>query len=112
MAIIKYWANRYIECQNLSSRKNEQNLIERKICIQRKGFMTLKELDRLSLWKSVRQSKRVREDNCESRVKCVTKVAFESNNDWEKLKRLGKTENSYVFRGYFIRKGFSNFTSI
>ena len=38
---IEYWAERYIECQKLSSRKAEHFLIERKICIQRKGFMTL-----------------------------------------------------------------------
>ena len=85
---IRHWAERYTECQNLLSRKNEKNLIGRKICIQRKGFMTLNELDRLSLWKSVRQSKRVREDNCESTVKCITKAAFASNNDWDKLKML------------------------
>ena len=85
---IRHWAERYTECQNLLSRKNEKNLIGRKICIQRKGFMTLNELDRLSLWKSVRQSKRVREDNCESTVKCITKAAFASNNDWDKLKLL------------------------
>ena len=85
---IEYWAERYIQCQSLRSRKAEDFLIERNICIQRKGFMTLKELDSLSLWKSVRQSKRVREDNCESTVKCVTKSAFESNNDWDKLKKL------------------------
>ena len=85
---IEYWAERYIECQNLSSRKEEHFLIERKSCIQQKGFMTLKELDRLSLWKSVRQSKRVRDKNCESTVNSVTKVAFASDNDWEKLKTL------------------------
>ena len=85
---IRHWAERYTECQNVYSRKDERNLIERKICIQRKGFMTLKELDRLSLWKSVRQSKRVREDNCESTVNSITKAAFTSNNDWEKLKLL------------------------
>ena len=85
---IEYWAERYIQCQSLRSRKAEDFLIERNICIQRKGFMTLKELDSLSLWKSVRQSKRVRNKNCESTVNSVTKVAFESNNDWGKLKTL------------------------
>ena len=42
---ITHWAKRYTECQNLRSRKNEKNLIGREICIQRKGFMTLNELE-------------------------------------------------------------------
>ena len=54
--------------------------------------MTLDELYDLSYWKSRRQSKRVRDKNCESKVNKITKEAFASNNDWEKLKKLLKLE--------------------
>ena len=89
---IEYWADRYIQCQKLSSRRREQSLIERKGSIQREKCMTLDELYDISYWKSRRQSKRVRNNNCEKTVNSVTKDAFASDNDWEKLKTLLKLD--------------------
>ena len=85
---IRHWAERYRQCQKLRSRQWEQTLIERKGSIQRERCMTLDELYDISYWKSRRQSKRVRDKNCESMVNGVTKVAFASDNDWGKLKTL------------------------
>ena len=85
---IEYWAERYSQCQKVSSRQWEQELIERKDDIQKCKAMTLDELYDISYWKSRRQSKRVRDKNCESKVNKVTKGAFASNNDWDKLKTL------------------------
>lgn len=89
---IEYWAERYIQCQKLSSRNWEQSLIERKDDIQCKKYMTLDELYDISYWKSRRQSKRVRNNNSEATVNRVTKAAFASDNDWDKLKKLLKLE--------------------
>ncbi|MDE0087093.1 MAG: hypothetical protein OXU23_15335 [Candidatus Poribacteria bacterium] len=88
---IEYWAKRYIQCQKLRSRKWEQSLIERKDSIQRENNMTLDELYDISYWKSRRQSKRVYDNNPE-RVKRITKAAFASDNDWDKLKTLLKLD--------------------
>lgn len=85
---IEYWAERYIQCQKVSSRKWEQHLIERKKDIRREECMTLDELYDISYWKSRRQSKRVHENNCEAKVNQVTKAAFASDNDWKKLEIL------------------------
>ena len=85
---IRHWAERYRECQNLRSRQTEDNLIGREDGIQKRGAMTLGELYDISYWKSRRQSKRVCKKNCEETVNSVTKAAFESNNDWDKLKTL------------------------
>ena len=85
---IEYWAERYIQCQKVSYRKREQKLIDRKDSIQTCKAMTLDELYDISYWKSRRQSKRVREDNCEATVNRVTKTVFVSDNDWKKLKML------------------------
>ena len=62
---IGYWAERYIQCQKVSSQKWEESLIDRKDNIQKCKAMNLDELYDISYWKSRRQSKRVREDNCE-----------------------------------------------
>lgn len=69
---IEYWADRYVQCQKLRSRKWEQTLIDRKDGIQKRRAMTLCELYDISYWKSRCQSKRVREKNCEATVKRVT----------------------------------------
>ena len=84
---IEYWAERYIQCQKLSSRQWEETLIERKNRIQKREAMILDELYDISYWKSRRQSKRVW-DNLEATVNRVTKAAFASDNDWDKLKKL------------------------
>lgn len=84
---IEHWAGRYVQCQKVSSRKWEKHLIDRKDSIQKCEAMTLDELYNISYWKSQRQSKRVW-DNPEATVNRVTKAAFASNNDWEKLKKL------------------------
>ena len=85
---IEYWAERYCLCQKLSSRKWEQDLIKRKDSIQKYEEMTLDELYDISYWKSRRQSKRVCDNNTEKTVNRVTKAAFTSDNDWDKLKKL------------------------
>ena len=84
---IRHWAERYTGCQNVRSRQWEETLIKRKDDIQKREEMTLGELYDLSYWKSPRQSKRVC-DNLEADVNKITKAAFASNNDWEKLKTL------------------------
>ena len=89
---IECWAERYIQCQKLRSRKWEENLIERKNCIQKCKAMTLDELYDISYWKSRCQSKRVYEKNCERTVNRVTKAAFASQDDWYKLKKLMELE--------------------
>ena len=46
----------------------------------------------ISYWKSQCQSKRVRDKNCEGTVKRITKAAFASKNDWDKLQQLLRLE--------------------
>ena len=89
---IEHWVERYTQCQKVSSREWEQNLINRTDSIQKRKAMTLDELYDISYWKSRRQSKRVRDKNYESKVNKVTKEAFASDNDWDKLKKLMKLE--------------------
>ena len=84
---IEYWAERYVECQKLSSRQSEQSLIECKNRIQKCEAMALEELYDISYWKSRCQSKRLW-DNLKVDVNRITKEAFMSNNDWDKLKTL------------------------
>lgn len=99
---IEYWADRYVQCQKLRSRKWEQTLIDRKDGIQKRGAMTLCELYDISYWKSRRQSKRVREKNCEGTVKRVTKAAFVCDKDWEKIRILRRLEGISVARASAI----------
>ena len=86
---IGYWAIRYIESQKLSSRKAEQNLIERKVCINRKGFMTKAELYKISFWKYRRNASLVKR-NSDAKIEDVTKRAFTGDDNWDKLEILTK----------------------
>ena len=84
---IRDWAERYRQCQKMTSRKAEHFLIERKICIQRKGFMTKHELYKISYWKYRRNASLVLEEK-DTKIEDVTKRAFTEGNDWDKLETL------------------------
>ena len=86
-AQIDNWANRYTEFQGAYYRAREQQVIELRDEIQRRGYLTKDELHRVTYWKSHRRATLTLE-NPDNFIKEITRQAFTSTNDWEKLLAL------------------------
>ena len=97
---IEHWAGRYVDCQPLARRQFEETLIARKRHIRRANCMTINELYDIAFWKSPRQSKRVW--NNESVVESITREAFSSTDDWEKIQILRQLDGISVARASAI----------
>ena len=97
---IENWAARYVDCQPLSARQWEQTLIDQKQSIGRAKCMTINELYDLAFWKSRRQSKRIW--NNKSVVESITRDAFSSPDNWEKIQILRQLDGISVARASAI----------
>ena len=53
---IGYWANRYTERQREKDRTKEQQLIDLKDAVLRRGYLTKEELHKIARWKSTRRA--------------------------------------------------------
>ena len=80
-------AEEFMSEQSDESRIEEEKLIGLKAGIQKRGYLTKKELHRVARWKSKRTAYLTLE-NSPSSIKSITEKAFTSTNDWEKLKTL------------------------
>ena len=86
---ITYWEERYVEHANEESLKNEQEFMDLKHEIQKRGHLTKDELYQVAYWKSPRRSKLVLENSDEA-IEKVTADVFVSENDNDKLLELTK----------------------
>ena len=71
---IGYWANRYTERQREKDRIKEQELIDLKPEVLRRGYLTKDELYELARWKSTRRAKLTLE-NPDDFIKEITEKA-------------------------------------
>ena len=81
---IGYWANRYTERQRGTDRTKEQQLIDLKDEVLRRGYLTKEELNKVARWKSRRRAALTLE-NTDDFIKDITKSAFTATDDWAKL---------------------------
>lgn len=84
---IYYWAYKYTKCQRQKDRECELEVIGLRDNIQKRGYLTKEELFLVAYWKSPRKAKLTRE-NPDGFIEEVTKQAFTSPDDWEKLNSL------------------------
>lgn len=80
-------AEKYMSELDEESRIEEEKIIGLKTGIQKRGYLTKKELHGVARWKSKRTSYLTLE-NTASSIKSCTEKAFKFTNDWEKLKTL------------------------
>ena len=94
----------YVKNQTLGGRLLEENLIAKAQQIQGRG-MTTQELWEVAYWKREMGSKMVL-DNPDSLSKSITKQAFDTQDDWEKivllrqLRGIGESKASAVLHLY------------
>ena len=81
---IGYWANRYTERQKAEDRIKEQELINLKSEVLRRGYLTKDELYELARWKSTRRAKLTLE-NTNLFIKDIMQSAFAAEDHWAKL---------------------------
>ena len=81
---IGYWANRYTERQKEKDRIKEQQLPELKSNVQKRGYLTKKELHKIARWKSPRRADLTLK-NPDDFIKDITKSAFTATDKWAKL---------------------------
>ena len=81
---IGYWANRYTERQREKDRVKEQELIDLKPEVQRRGYLMEDELYEIARWKSTRRASLTLE-NGNPFIKDITKSAFAAEDHWAKL---------------------------
>ena len=84
---IGYWANRYTERQREKDRIKEQELIDLKPEVLRRGYLTKDDLYELARWKSTRRAKLTLE-NTDDFIKEITEKAFTAKDDWTKMLTL------------------------
>ena len=84
---INYWANRYTERQREKNRIKEQELIDLKPDVLRRGYLTKDELNKIARWKSPRRAALTLE-NAADFIKEITEGAFISSDDRTKLLTL------------------------
>ena len=84
---IGYWASRYTERQREKNRIKEQELIDLKPDVLRRGYLTKDELNKIARWKSPRRAA-LTLDNDNDFIKEVTESAFTATDDWTKLLTL------------------------
>ena len=78
------WANRYTERQREKNRIKEQELIDLKSEVLRRGCLTKEELHKIARWKSSRRASLTLE-NDDGFIKGITKSAFAAEDRWAKL---------------------------
>ena len=106
---IGYWANRYTERQKEKDRIKEQQLPELKSNVQKRGYLTKKELHKIARWKSPRRADLTLK-NPDDFIKDITKSAFTATDKWAKLLILtllqGVRESQPLLQSYiFTMKG-------
>ena len=84
---INYWANRYTERQREKDRIKEQELIDLKPEVLRRGYLTKEELHKIARWKSPRRAALTLE-NTNTFIKEIAQTAFTAADDWTKLLTL------------------------
>ena len=84
---INYWTNRCTERQREKDRTKEQELIDLKPEVLRRGCLTKKELHKIARWKSPRRAALTLE-NTNDFMKEVTEKAFTATDHWTKLLTL------------------------
>ena len=84
---IDYWANRYTEFQGTYYRETEEQIIGLRDDIQRRGYLTTDDLQRVAYWKSQRRAGLTLE-NPDNFIKEITTQAFTATDDWTKLLTL------------------------
>ena len=84
---VGYWANRYTERQREKDRAKEQELIDLKSEVQRRGYLTKDELHEIARWKSHRRAALTLKNTADF-IKEITEMAFTVTDDWTKLLTL------------------------
>ena len=84
---IGYWANQYTERQRERNRIREQELINLKPEVLRRGYLTIEELHKIARWKSPRRAALTLE-NTDAFIEEITERAFTATDNWTKLLTL------------------------
>ena len=87
---INYWANIYTKYQKPRGKAREQQVIGFRDGIQQRGYLTKEELYKVAYWKTRNMYGKaaLTKKNPDSFIEEVTRQAFTSTNDWDKLKTL------------------------
>lgn len=81
----------YVNNQSRGGQLLENNLIDKIPVIQERDYMTTYELWDVAYWKREQGSKQVL-DTPDSLSKCITKQAFNTQDDWEKIVLLSQPQ--------------------
>lgn len=81
------WANKYMLDLSEENRREEEKIIGLRDDIQKRGYLTKKELHLVARWKSPRRADLTLE-NIPYSIKKFTEKAFSTTDDWDKINSL------------------------